>query len=121
MSKAITRLSHSTGSHRQRGSAFDRGCDMDGFHQLIFIGSGLKTIFHVSSGKIRALNGMRHRQSDETFFTGGKGSFLKNSAIIVKKLSRQVGLPVRNGDRKSTRLNSSHVANSYAVFCLKKK
>src|SRR5690606_40506779 len=25
------------------------------------------------------------------------------------------------GDRKSTRLNSSHVKNSYAVFCLKKK
>src|SRR5439155_27386339 len=24
-------------------------------------------------------------------------------------------------DRKSTRLNSSHVANSYAVFCLKQK
>src|SRR5690625_6768226 len=24
-------------------------------------------------------------------------------------------------DRKSTRLNSSHVANSYAVFCMKKK
>src|SRR5690625_1492832 len=27
----------------------------------------------------------------------------------------------RQGDRKSTRLNSSHVAISYAVFCLKKK
>src|SRR5690625_6919583 len=26
-----------------------------------------------------------------------------------------------NQDRKSTRLNSSHVAISYAVFCLKKK
>src|SRR5699024_11552572 len=26
-----------------------------------------------------------------------------------------------NGDRKSTRLNSSHVSISYAVFCLKKK
>src|SRR5438874_6450415 len=26
-----------------------------------------------------------------------------------------------NGDRKSTRLNSSHVEISYAVFCLKKK
>src|SRR5690606_41747827 len=26
-----------------------------------------------------------------------------------------------NGDRKSTRLNSSHVKISYAVFCLKKK
>src|SRR5699024_12564780 len=28
---------------------------------------------------------------------------------------------VRLPDRKSTRLNSSHVSNSYAVFCLKKK
>src|SRR5207249_8585649 len=27
----------------------------------------------------------------------------------------------RNRDRKSTRLNSSHVSISYAVFCLKKK
>src|SRR5207253_3829945 len=27
----------------------------------------------------------------------------------------------RHEDRKSTRLNSSHVAISYAVFCLKKK
>src|SRR5690625_6597164 len=34
------------------------------------------------------------------------------------------GGTIRNiliGDRKSTRLNSSHVAISYAVFCLKKK
>src|SRR5690349_24152369 len=28
---------------------------------------------------------------------------------------------VGGGDRKSTRLNSSHVEISYAVFCLKKK
>src|SRR5204862_5624245 len=28
---------------------------------------------------------------------------------------------VLNTDRKSTRLNSSHVESSYAVFCLKKK
>src|SRR5690554_7284604 len=28
---------------------------------------------------------------------------------------------VKDGDRKSTRLNSSHVRISYAVFCLKKK
>src|SRR5438045_6420068 len=27
----------------------------------------------------------------------------------------------RQGDRKSTRLNSSHLGISYAVFCLKKK
>src|SRR5437667_1822790 len=30
-------------------------------------------------------------------------------------------LPVSAGDRKSTRLNSSHITISYAVFCLKKK
>src|SRR5690606_41821710 len=30
-------------------------------------------------------------------------------------------LRARVGDRKSTRLNSSHVKISYAVFCLKKK
>src|SRR3712207_8874829 len=29
--------------------------------------------------------------------------------------------PERVGDRKSTRLNSSHANISYAVFCLKKK
>src|SRR6266511_5498934 len=30
-------------------------------------------------------------------------------------------LKTQAGDRKSTRLNSSHVKISYAVFCLKKK
>src|SRR5690606_14267597 len=29
--------------------------------------------------------------------------------------------PIQDADRKSTRLNSSHVKISYAVFCLKKK
>src|SRR5690625_6043822 len=32
-----------------------------------------------------------------------------------------VGMVQKEQDRKSTRLNSSHVAISYAVFCLKKK
>src|SRR6266508_4782713 len=32
-----------------------------------------------------------------------------------------IGLHITYPDRKSTRLNSSHVAISYAVFCLKKK
>src|SRR5436305_15339093 len=35
---------------------------------------------------------------------------------------RKVAIEVHGGaDRKSTRLNSSHVRISYAVFCLKKK
>src|SRR5690625_5108333 len=37
---------------------------------------------------------------------------LSVGAIIQKPI-------VKDGDRKSTRLNSSHVAISYAVFCLK--
>src|SRR2546429_6247617 len=34
---------------------------------------------------------------------------------------REVGYVGTRGDRKSTRLNSSHGYISYAVFCLKKK
>src|SRR5437868_13156490 len=42
----------------------------------------------------------------------------------VAKLYERVGCRVWrrcHSDRKSTRLNSSHVSISYAVFCLKKK
>src|SRR5688572_31517344 len=35
--------------------------------------------------------------------------------------SSQFGASAASIDRKSTRLNSSHSQNSYAVFCLKKK
>src|SRR3712207_7030972 len=35
--------------------------------------------------------------------------------------ARVASAPPRPGDRKSTRLNSSHANISYAVFCLKKK
>src|SRR3712207_8518660 len=38
----------------------------------------------------------------------------------VRPHAPQVGRAAR-GDRKSTRLNSSHANISYAVFCLKKK
>src|SRR5262245_63844947 len=37
------------------------------------------------------------------------------------KLAIVQGDPGKEGDRKSTRLNSSHLGISYAVFCLKKK
>src|SRR5690625_5537567 len=48
-------------------------------------------------------------------------------AMAVEELSKILNvkgtvIPSTNiRDRKSTRLNSSHVAISYAVFCLKKK
>src|SRR5947207_7215823 len=36
-------------------------------------------------------------------------------------LAEEHALNAATGDRKSTRLNSSHTVISYAVFCLKKK
>src|SRR5690625_3411629 len=61
---------------------------------------------------------------------------IQNDKIAIKKSEYTIGLPnlltkkkkkdwnenfPKQKDRKSTRLNSSHVAISYAVFCLKKK
>src|SRR3712207_6932530 len=40
---------------------------------------------------------------------------------MVNRLEDAVSLLRELGDRKSTRLNSSHANISYAVFCLKKK
>src|SRR5437773_6735810 len=40
--------------------------------------------------------------------------------ILEPLFDRRPELPLV-GDRKSTRLNSSHITISYAVFCLKKK
>src|SRR5690606_42071824 len=49
-------------------------------------------------------------------------SFIKAYTYIFKDLkATQKRLSSFNQDRKSTRLNSSHVKISYAVFCLKKK
>src|SRR3989442_6916040 len=55
---------------------------------------------------------------------------LNGSIVLLADLIRHLDMPLRVGllqtrraaaDRKSTRLNSSHVRISYAVFCLKKK
>src|SRR5439155_8572931 len=45
---------------------------------------------------------------------------LNTRALMSQECASCVPL-LRAKDRKSTRLNSSHVAISYAVFCLKKK
>src|ERR1035438_10576946 len=38
-----------------------------------------------------------------------------------QKINHHLVMMAREADRKSTRLNSSHLGISYAVFCLKKK
>src|SRR5207253_10700341 len=70
---------------------------------------------------------------------GGTGDFLFGdwcaadimyAPVVTRFVTYGVAVPsfagvymkhVLSQDRKSTRLNSSHVAISYAVFCLKKK
>src|SRR5690349_23986644 len=60
------------------------------------------------------------------------GAYGVGAGALVRTVTRKDGSTVVSdgpyletkkhlGDRKSTRLNSSHVEISYAVFCLKKK
>src|SRR5256885_11381065 len=44
-----------------------------------------------------------------------------NARNIIEERHIKLGLEDNSRDRKSTRLNSSHLVISYAVFCLKKK
>src|SRR5699024_11968815 len=74
-------------------------------------------------------------QPGGTAFRGGaeaqiRSNMLKSGAIeavisLPARISGRATIPldlwVLSRDRKSTRLNSSHVSISYAVFCLKKK
>src|SRR5690625_6225755 len=66
--------------------------------------------------------------NDDQGFLDGSVSYAVNDNITVglqftNLLNTQTKtlMTLDNEDRKSTRLNSSHVAISYAVFCLKKK
>src|SRR6266498_4969442 len=51
----------------------------------------------------------------------GSGGQVHAMARPARPSAARRGRPRGPGDRKSTRLNSSHVRISYAVFCLKKK
>src|SRR3989442_5157350 len=46
---------------------------------------------------------------------------IKPGDTLIEATSGNTGIALAMADRKSTRLNSSHVRISYAVFCLKKK
>src|SRR5690606_42144146 len=55
-----------------------------------------------------------------TLQEAGLGTIFGDPALAAEGINRGNGW-IRLEDRKSTRLNSSHVKISYAVFCLKKK
>src|SRR2546430_6238102 len=52
-------------------------------------------------------------------FLWGRGALDMKSQVAAEVVA--AAALARHGDRKSTRLNSSHSQISYAVFCLKKK
>src|SRR5256885_12939607 len=57
---------------------------------------------------------------------GKQAGLRQRSTFVIARLNIAVDLPWLGiiqplEDRKSTRLNSSHLVISYAVFCLKKK
>src|SRR5204863_9971541 len=59
-----------------------------------------------------------------TLFRSVPGGPLLEGATLLRLVGerlRPVAVGAEQLDRKSTRLNSSHVEISYAVFCLKKK
>src|SRR5690625_6017779 len=66
----------------------------------------------------------------ECFVVNERKSSMRRSRVLITAPVLAAGLLLAgcanddagsDSDRKSTRLNSSHVAISYAVFCLKKK
>src|SRR5256885_11692428 len=56
-----------------------------------------------------------------TLFRSGRSRFRVLLPGGLRRAGRATGSLLWRGDRKSTRLNSSHLVISYAVFCLKKK
>src|SRR5437868_12749408 len=65
----------------------------------------------------------QHRHQRKIDFLVNRGEVLLVDLFTqqARELASDVGSLGRRIDRKSTRLNSSHVSISYAVFCLKKK
>src|SRR5690606_33941291 len=66
---------------------------------------------------------LRLQMAEQGLPNGGNVGFslMDNQAFGISQFAEQVNFQRALEDRKSTRLNSSHVKISYAVFCLKKK
>src|SRR5690606_40106089 len=76
-----------------------------------------------SSGERPLLWDVRYPNLSEIALAA-RARFLRQAVRAVLAFSGIEALPCSQagaGDRKSTRLNSSHVKSSYAVVCLKKK
>src|SRR5690242_21063704 len=83
-------------------------------------GAGTSIILRVGLNKVRVQagwsDGSRFSNSSGRKAMSGQRRFAVYSAFLLV-----VSFAGLRQDRKSTRLNSSHMSISYAVFCLKKK
>src|ERR1022692_5249347 len=72
-----------------------------------------------SQEEARVCSRCRHPPTAGPARSGGRAQPPVAADSPGRRIGQRLGLP--NRDRKSTRLNSSHLVISYAVFCLKKK
>src|SRR2546426_8246439 len=71
---------------------------------------------------INTAEGGTHEEGFRAALTTVVNKYAREQKLLREgKDDNLAGEDVREGDRKSTRLNSSHLVISYAVFCLKKK
>src|SRR5439155_17413250 len=75
----------------------------------------------VGDGSVRPVNVLRRQTCDVTLRSAEMPAQLVEVTPFRVLFALNDELMFLDRDRKSTRLNSSHVAISYAVFCLKKK
>src|SRR5256885_6298919 len=71
---------------------------------------------HAFSEKLKLRNSMRYYNAKSSYFSTDGWGLSADQRSVVERYFQP-----RWEDRKSTRLNSSHLVISYAVFCLKKK
>src|SRR3989442_7265136 len=72
-------------------------------------------------GVATAIEAPPQRRTHVDLTLDGAAHQLRHGSVVIAAITRAVAQLVRGADRKSTRLNSSHVRISYAVFCLQKK
>src|SRR5699024_4556843 len=89
------------------------------------IGAAMRALTTITGSEFAERFGLRQKV-DRVTYEATKTGF-KTLGAATKSFKKVSGsgapkrLPDADSDRKSTRLNSSHVSISYAVFCLKKK
>src|SRR5690606_31521166 len=129
LTKTITRkcLMTTSRSNRDKELGMGPGITRKDFFNATLLGVGGMLLHSAAPAELLARlassagsspRGGAHQEDPWTGY-GGVGDYARsngNTRAVLEAAHR-----IRDGDRKSTRLNSSHVKISYAVFCLKKK